>query len=67
MTAIAQMGPSTPPVTPRPRHAEITRSQRTIEALRDVGIDDLLGADRFAHVDPTTVAAVDRRVRALRR
>ena len=58
MTAIAQMGPSSTPSAPRPRHAEIPRAQRTIDALRDVGIDDLLSAERFAHVDPATVEAV---------
>src|SRR5690606_34556797 len=63
MTAIAQMGPSTPEPaatepTTRPRHAEVPRAQRTIEALRDVGLDDLLVAERFAHVDAATVASV---------
>ena len=42
MTAIAQLGPSSTPSAPRPRHAEIPRAQRTIDALRDVGIGDLL-------------------------
>ena len=48
----------------RLRHGEVPRARRTMEALADVGLAELLTHDAFSHVDPATVeAAVEEFVR----